>query len=43
MVADGGDRRYDYGDRHPLTGKVIAACYQVHSELGPRNRRLSLR
>ncbi|MFW6104977.1 MAG: GxxExxY protein [Chloroflexota bacterium] len=22
-------------DRDPLTGRIIAACYQVHSELGP--------
>jgi len=25
----------DYSDRDPLTGKIIAACYQVHNELGP--------
>ena len=37
------DVRKDYGDRDPLTGKSIAACYQVHNELGPRNHRLSLR
>ena len=29
--------REDYGDRNrdPLTEKIIAACYQVHNELGP--------
>jgi GxxExxY protein len=25
----------DYSDRDPITGKIIAACYQVHNELGP--------
>jgi len=28
-------KKYDYNDRDPLTGKIIAACYQVHNELGP--------
>ncbi len=26
---------YSDRDRDPLTGKIIAACYQVHNELGP--------
>jgi GxxExxY protein len=30
MEVDYSDR-----DRDPLTEKIIAACYQVHSELGP--------
>ena len=25
----------DSSDRDPLTAKIIAACYQVHNELGP--------
>jgi hypothetical protein len=35
----------DYSDegRDPLTGKIIAACYQAHNELGPNNHHLSLR
>ncbi len=32
-------RKNDYGDknseRDPLTGKIIEACYHVHTELGP--------
>jgi GxxExxY protein len=32
---DYSDKKYDYTDRDPLTGKIIAACYQVHNELGP--------
>ena len=27
--------KQDYSDRDPLTAKIIAACYQVHRELGP--------
>ena len=23
------------GERDPLTGKIIEACYRVHNELGP--------
>jgi hypothetical protein len=30
MVEDNSDR-----PRDPLTEKIIAACYQVHNELGP--------
>ena len=32
---DYGDKRVDVRDRDPLTEKIIAACYQVHNELGP--------
>jgi len=35
MSKDYSDKKYDYNDRDPLTGKIIAACYQVHNELGP--------
>jgi hypothetical protein len=35
MSKDYSDKEYDYDDRDPLTGKIIAACYQVHNELGP--------
>ncbi|MDH5187117.1 MAG: GxxExxY protein [candidate division WOR-3 bacterium] len=28
-------KKYDYSDRDPLTAKIIAACYQVHNDLGP--------
>lgn len=28
-------KKYDYNDRDPLTAKIIAACYQVHNDLGP--------
>ena len=28
-------RDRDYRDRDPLTERIIAACYQVHNELGP--------
>jgi GxxExxY protein len=35
MGRDYRDKKYDYNDRDPLTGKIIAACYQVHNELGP--------
>jgi len=35
MRKDYSDRKYDYNDRDPLTGRIIAACYQVHNELGP--------
>ena len=27
--------KYENEDRDPLTGKIIKACYQVHSQLGP--------
>jgi GxxExxY protein len=27
--------KYDESDRDPLTAKIIKACYQVHSQLGP--------
>ena len=27
--------KYENGDRDPLTAKIIKACYQVHSQLGP--------
>ena len=35
MREDYRDEKYDSSDRDPLTGKIIAACYQVHNELGP--------
>ena len=28
-------KRYDCGDRDPLTAQIISACYQVHNTLGP--------
>jgi GxxExxY protein len=30
-----GAMKYENGDRDPLTAKIIKACYQVHSQLGP--------
>ena len=27
--------KYDESNRDPLTAKIIKACYQVHSQLGP--------
>lgn len=33
--SDNNDYIVDYSDRDPLTAKIIAACYQVHNELGP--------
>lgn len=27
--------KYENGNRDPLTSKIIKACYQVHSQLGP--------
>ena len=27
--------KHDYGDRDPLTGRIIGVCYQIHSQLGP--------
>ena len=35
MREDSSDTGDDYRDKDPLTGKIIAACYQVHNELGP--------
>ena len=35
MREDYSGRKHDYSDRGPLTGKIIAACYQVHNGLGP--------
>ncbi len=28
-------KEYDYGDRDPLTAKIVSARYSVHTELGP--------
>ena len=33
--SDNNDYIVDYSDRDPLTAKIIAACYQVHNDLGP--------
>jgi GxxExxY protein len=37
MRENSSNKRRDYSDRDrdPLTEKIIAACYQVHNELGP--------
>lgn len=35
MRLDSSDKKPDYSDRDPLTQQIIAACYQVHNELGP--------
>jgi GxxExxY protein len=44
MEEDSSDKKKDYGDkmgdysnrdRDPLTERIIAACYQVHNDLGP--------
>lgn len=35
MREDSSDTGDDYRDKDPLTGKIIAACYQAHNELGP--------
>src|SRR4030042_1460662 len=35
MGDEGSDKGDDYRDKDPLTSKIIAACYQVHNELGP--------
>ena len=32
---DNSDKKRDASNRDPLTEKIIAACYQVHNELGP--------
>jgi GxxExxY protein len=35
MGEDSSDKGDNYSDKDPLTGRIIAACYQVHNELGP--------
>jgi len=28
-------KKHDYGDRDPLTNKIIGICYEIHNVLGP--------